>query len=147
MSGPTAPREAVRLLTLDEESRLFLRLRATLVWETVRSMVVGSRLRLSLVVMLSSLFWGALYGLFVEAFSFLEALHADVISLLFNTFCVVHCVFEQLDDTLTGTWALRQIAMGSTSTRRAPRCFDHLHMLRKMRVLGLNNNSEMGEPN
>ena len=48
MSGPTAPREAVRLLTLDEESRLFLRLRATLVWETVRSMVVGSRLRLSL---------------------------------------------------------------------------------------------------
>ena len=86
MSGPTAPREAVRLLTLDEESRLFLRLRATLVWETVRSMVVGSRLRLSLVVMLSSLFWGALYGLFVEAFSFLEALHADVISLLFNAF-------------------------------------------------------------
>jgi ABC-2 type transport system permease protein len=86
MSGPTAPREAVRLLTLDEESRLFLRLRATLVWETVRSMVVGSRLRLSLVVMLSGLFWGALYGLFVEAFSFLEALHADVISLLLNAF-------------------------------------------------------------
>ena len=46
MSGLPAPREAVRLLSLDEESRLFLRLRATLVWETIRSMVVGSRLRL-----------------------------------------------------------------------------------------------------
>ena len=86
MSGLPAPREAVRLLSLDEESRLFLRLRATLVWETIRSMVVGSRLRLSLVVILSGLFWAALYGLFVEAFSFLDALHADVIALLLNAF-------------------------------------------------------------
>lgn len=86
MSGPAAPREAVRLLSLDEESRLFLRLRATLVWETIRSMVAGSRLRLSLVVVLSGLFWAALYGLFVEAFAFLDALHADVFSLLLNAF-------------------------------------------------------------
>jgi len=86
MSGPTASREAVRLLSLDEESRLFLRLRGTLVWETIRSMMVGSRLRVSLVVVLSGLFWAALYGLFVEAFAFLDALHADVVSLLFNAF-------------------------------------------------------------
>ena len=86
MTGRTVPPEAVRLLRLDEESRLFLRLRATLVWETVRSMVAGSRLRVSLVVLLSGLFWAALYGLFVEAFGVLDALHADVISLLFNAF-------------------------------------------------------------
>ena len=86
MTGRTVPPEAVRLLRLDEESRLFLRLRATLVWETVRSMVAGSRLRVSLVVLLIGLFWAALYGLFVEAFGFLDALHADVISLLFNAF-------------------------------------------------------------
>jgi len=86
MSGRTVPGEAARLLPLEAEARLFLRLRATLVWETVRAMVAGSRLRLSLVAVLSGLFWAALYGLFVEAFSFLEALHADVISLLFNAF-------------------------------------------------------------
>jgi ABC-2 type transport system permease protein len=86
MSGRAVSAEAVRLLPLDAEARLFLRLRATLIWETVRSMIGGARLRLSLVVVLSGLFWAALYGLFVEAFSFLEALHADVISLLFNAF-------------------------------------------------------------
>jgi ABC-2 type transport system permease protein len=86
MSGPMPPREAVRLLLPEQEARLFLRLRATLIWETIRSMVVGSRLRLSLVIVLSVLFWAALYGLFTEAFSFLAELHADVISLLFNAF-------------------------------------------------------------
>lgn len=86
MRGRAVAGAAVRLLSLDEEARLFLRLRVTLVWETVRSMLTGSRLRLSLVVVLSGLFWAALYGLFVEAFTFLDALHADVISLLFNAF-------------------------------------------------------------
>jgi ABC-2 type transport system permease protein len=86
MSGRPTSAAAVRLLSLEAEARLFLRLRATLVWETVRSMIVGARLRLTLVVVLSGLFWAALYGLFVEAFAFLEALHADVISLLFNAF-------------------------------------------------------------
>jgi ABC-2 type transport system permease protein len=85
MRGPPPP-EPVRLLSLEEEARVFLRLRATLIWETARTMLTGSRLRLSLVVLLSGLFWGALYGLFVEAFAFLDALHANVISLLFNAF-------------------------------------------------------------
>ncbi|MFM8733814.1 MAG: putative ABC transporter permease subunit [Pirellulales bacterium] len=82
MKGP----DTVRLLPFDAEARLFLRLRATLAWETVRSMLTESRLRLTLVVLLSGMFWGSLYGLFVEAFAFLEDLHADVISLLFNAF-------------------------------------------------------------
>jgi len=86
MSGRALPGDPVRLLPLDEEGRLFLRLRATLVWETIRSMLVDSRLRVTLVVVLSGLFWTALYGLFTEAFTFLDALHADVISLLFNAF-------------------------------------------------------------
>jgi ABC-2 type transport system permease protein len=86
MMGRAAPGESIRLITLEEESRLFLRLRIALVWQAVRSMVTGSRLRLSLVVVLSGLFWGALYGLFFEAFTFLEVLHADVVPLLFNAF-------------------------------------------------------------
>jgi ABC-2 type transport system permease protein len=76
----------VRLLSIEEEARNFLRLRATVAWETLRAMLTYARLRLSLVVLLSGLFWAALYGLFLEGFVFLEALHADVVSLLFNAF-------------------------------------------------------------
>ena len=49
-------------------------------------MLALARLRLSLVVLLSAVFWASLYGLFLEAFTFLSALHADVVSLLFNAF-------------------------------------------------------------
>jgi ABC-2 type transport system permease protein len=86
MTPRTPPHDTVRLLSFEAESRLFLRLRATLAWETLRSMLADSRLRLTLVVILSGMFWAALYGLFVEAFTFLDALHAEVISLLFNAF-------------------------------------------------------------
>jgi ABC-2 type transport system permease protein len=77
---------AVRLLGADAESRLFLRLRATIAWATLRWMLGNARLRLALVAILSAMFWGSLYGLFVEAFRFLDSLHAEVISLLFNAF-------------------------------------------------------------
>jgi ABC-2 type transport system permease protein len=80
------PAVAVRLLSIEQESRMFLRLRATVAWETVQAMLFYARLRLSLVVLLSGLFWASLYGLFLEGFIFLEALHADVVSLLFNAF-------------------------------------------------------------
>ena len=86
MTTRSATPDAVRLLSFEDESRLFMRLRATLAWETVRSMLTDARLRLTLVVVLSGLFWAALYGLFIEGFSFLDALHAEVISLLFNAF-------------------------------------------------------------
>ena len=49
-------------------------------------MLSGARLRLALVVLLSAVFWGSLYGLFIEGFLFLESIHAEVISLLFNAF-------------------------------------------------------------
>ena len=86
MNGRAAPHESIRLISQEEEARLFLRLRIALVWQAVRSMVTGSRLRLSLVIVLSGLFWAALYGLFLEAFTFLDVLHADVVPLLFNAF-------------------------------------------------------------
>jgi ABC-2 type transport system permease protein len=78
--------ESVRLLSNEAEAAVFLGLRGMLSWETVRSMLSHSRLRLALVIGLSGLFWGSLYGLFVEGFSFLDSLHAEVISLLFNAF-------------------------------------------------------------
>ena len=77
---------AARPLTVDQESRLLLRLRTEIAVSTVRSMLHSARLRLGLVTVLSILFWASLYGLFTEAFGFLETLHADVVSLLFNAF-------------------------------------------------------------
>ena len=78
--------QSCRLTSIDSESRLFFLLRAQLAWSNLRSMLLSARLRLSLVILLSAMFWGSLYGLFVEAFTFLDALHAEVISLLFNAF-------------------------------------------------------------
>jgi ABC-2 type transport system permease protein len=86
VDGLAADGPVVRLLAPEAEARLFLRLRATVAWQTIRWMLVHARLRLALVVLLSAMFWGSLYGLFVEAFMFLDSLHADVVPLLFNTF-------------------------------------------------------------
>lgn len=81
-----SPAQSCRILSIDAESRLFLRLRAQVAWASLRTMLSTARLRLSLVVLLSAMFWCSLYGLFVEAFTFLDSLHAEVISLLFNAF-------------------------------------------------------------
>ena len=75
-----------QLLMAEAESRVLSRLRATIAWQTLRSMLSEARLRVALVVLLSAVFWGLLYGLFFEAFSFLDSIHAEVISLLFNAF-------------------------------------------------------------
>jgi len=83
----TASREdSSRPITAVEESRIFLRLRFLLARSTLRSMLGEARLRLSLVILLSALFWGSLYGLFHEAFFFVDSLHAEVVPLLFNAF-------------------------------------------------------------
>jgi ABC-2 type transport system permease protein len=83
---PVAGGPATALLTADAEARLFLRLRTAVAWHTLRGMLAGARLRMGLVAVLSAMFWASLYGLFAEAFRFLESLHAEVVPLLFNTF-------------------------------------------------------------
>lgn len=70
----------------DGEAALLGRLRGLIAWHTIASMLAESRLRVTLVVTLSVVFWAALYGLFHEGFTFLDSIHAEVISLLFNAF-------------------------------------------------------------
>ena len=48
----------------------------------------------------------------------------------------MHSVFAKLEDSIAAIWASRSITMASTSTRRAPNCFNHLHQLRKLEALG-----------
>jgi ABC-2 type transport system permease protein len=118
----------VRLLSIDAESRLFMRLRATLAWETVRSMLSDARLRLSLVVVLSVMFWAALYGLFFEAFAFLDSLHADVISLLFNAFfssLMVMLVFSTAILVYSGMYCSTEARLLLTLPVRAETIFAH----------------------
>ena len=52
------------------------------------------------------------------------------------SFCTVHTIFERFDDALAAIWASRSITMASTTTRRTPNCFNHLHQLRKVEILG-----------
>ena len=86
MMPPPAPDAVPRPISSGEESGIFLRLRWLIARSTVREMLRTSRLRVSLVILLSALFWGSLFGLFHEAFTFVDSLHAEVISLLFNAF-------------------------------------------------------------
>ncbi len=128
MSGRAVAVESVRLLSEEEESRLFLRLRATVAWETLRSMVSFARLRLTLVVVLSGIFWAALYGLFFEAFTFLESLHADVVSLLFNAFftsLMVMLIFSTGILLFTGMYCSTEARLLLTLPVRSEAIFAH----------------------
>jgi ABC-2 type transport system permease protein len=118
----------VRLLAIDDEARLFLRLRATIAWETIRSMLSNSRLRLTLVVLLSAMFWGSLFGLFLEAFTFLDSLHAEVIPLLFNAFfssLMVMLVFSAGILVYGGLYCSTESRLLLTLPARAETIFSH----------------------
>ena len=78
--------ELRRGIAPQDETRLFLRLRRRMVTSTLGHMLRTARLRITLVALLSLIFWGSLFGIFYEAFLFLEDLHADVIPMLFNAF-------------------------------------------------------------
>ena len=52
------------------------------------------------------------------------------------TFQTIHIVMDRPQDSLQAILTSRALTMASTSTRRAPNCFNHLHQLRKMIVLG-----------
>lgn len=83
-----------RLLSPHDEARAFWRLRRRLLAVTVRQVIARSRLRLSLIVSLSAVFWTALFLLFLEGFQFLDVARGDPRSVaetihpIFNVFFV-----------------------------------------------------------
>ncbi len=128
MPGRALPVESVRLLSVDEEGRRLLGLRTRIAWQTIRSMLSFARLRLTLVILLSGMFWASLYGLFLEAFAFLDALHADVVSLLFNTFfssLMVMLVFSTGILTYGGLYASTEARLLLTLPVRAEAIYSH----------------------
>ncbi len=75
-----------QLLDIPQENQLFRKLRRMLAWNIVASTVHQSRFRFGLVLVLSIIFWAAVFYLFYDAFRFIDSMHAEVMSLLFNTF-------------------------------------------------------------
>ena len=86
MTSDSFPIAATHPLSAEQEGRLLLRLRATTAGHLIGAMLTQARLRLGLVTSLSIIFWIALFALFFEAFTFIDSMHAEVISLLFNAF-------------------------------------------------------------
>ena len=83
---PATSPPGCRPIAADEEERALRRLRFRVARATLRSLLSGARLRVALVAILSVVFWALLYGLFHEAFAFIDSLHAEVVPLVFNTF-------------------------------------------------------------
>ena len=75
-----------QLLDIPQENQLSRKLRRTIAWNVVTSIVHQSRFRFGLVIVLSLIFWAAVFCLFYDAFNFIDSMHAEVMSLLFNTF-------------------------------------------------------------
>ena len=75
-----------QLLEVSQESALTQKLRRTIAWNLVRSTIHKSRFRFGLVLILSVFFWTSVFCLFYESFVFIDSMHAEVMSLLFNTF-------------------------------------------------------------
>ena len=75
-----------QLLDVSQENLLTQKLRRTIAWNLVRSTIYKSRFRFGLVIALSAIFWAAIFCLFYESFNFIDSMHAEVMSLLFNTF-------------------------------------------------------------
>ena len=75
-----------QLLDIPQENQLTRRLRGTIAWNLVTTIFQQSRFRFGLVLVLSTIFWAAVFCLFYDAFNFIDSMHAEVMSLLFNTF-------------------------------------------------------------
>ena len=84
--------ELQRPLSESEEARMLWRLRAKMLATSLRQSLAGSRLRVSLVAVLSFVFWYGLFRLFLSGFEFLDATidhpvtHAQTVQAIYNVF-------------------------------------------------------------
>ena len=76
-------------ITADQTARAFAQLRWRLTRNTVRSLLAGSRLRLSMILFCSVVFWVGLFGLFLGGFEFIglyDELFNAIFEYLFSMF-------------------------------------------------------------
>jgi ABC-2 type transport system permease protein len=89
MSAASAPRPVGPLTTAGQAARAFRNLRARITTNVVRATLTGSRLRMTMIVTCTAIFWAGLFGLFFEGFQFLGtygALAGDFVEYVFSLF-------------------------------------------------------------
>jgi ABC-2 type transport system permease protein len=119
----------VPLPPADRTARALRYLRWCLTRNTVRSMLSGSRLRLSMVLICSAIFWVGLFGLFWGGFEFMglnDALFNGIFEYLFSMFflsILVMLLFSTGIITYTGLFHSREGAFLLTTPATTDRIF------------------------
>lgn len=97
IGGPASRRNPPQLaqpIDPPAEAQAFWRMRVRTVTAALRDLLETSRLRVSLLVLLSGVFWAGLFGLFYEGFYFLNTsigdvtTHAETVRAIYNVFFV-----------------------------------------------------------
>jgi ABC-2 type transport system permease protein len=117
------------LLTFERESTVFWWLRTRLVIASLRRMLRMSRLRMTLVLTLSVLFWCALYFLFYSGFDLLAVIHEQIIESLYNAFfasLMVMLVFSSAIIMYSSLYCSPEATLLLTMPARADRIFAYL---------------------
>ncbi len=123
------PRPVGPLTTRNQSARAFRGLRARLATNIVRGMISGSRLRLTMVVVCTAVFWVGLFALFFEGFQFLGtygALAGDFVEYVFSLFflsLLVMLFFSTGIVLYTGLFQRREAAFLLTMPTSADRVF------------------------
>ncbi len=116
-------------LPADQTARALRRLRWCLTRNTVRSILSGSRLRLSMILICCAVFWLGLFGLFLGGFEFMgmnDALFNGIFEYLFSMFflsILVMLFFSTGIITYTGLFHSREGAFLLTTPAPTDRIF------------------------
>lgn len=116
-------------LTFERESQVFWRLRRRLVVGSVRRMILTSRLRITLVLVLSVIFWWALFFLFYSGFDLLTIFRDQIIEPLYNAFfasLMVMLVFSSAIIMYSSLYRSPEAGLLLTMPARADRIFAYL---------------------
>jgi ABC-2 type transport system permease protein len=124
--GPAVESCSGDLLSSESEATVFWGLRRRLVLSTLRRLLLEARLRATMVVTLSVVFWVALYFLFYSGFDLLNSLYPGAIAALYNAFFVslmVMLLFSSGIITYTNLYRSPEAAFLLTTPTRPERIF------------------------
>ena len=117
------------LLSAEREAQVFWSLRRRLVLASLRRLFRTARLRATLVVLLSIIFWGALYFLFYSGFDLLSGLYPLAVSSLYNAFfasLMVMLLFSSGIIMYTNLYRSPEAAFLLTTPARPGKIFSYL---------------------
>jgi len=121
------------LLSPEAEARAFWRMRSRVVSTLVRQTISHARLRLTLIVVLSTFLWLVLFSLFFEGFQFLAKtipgdLHEETVRIVFATFFVTMMVALTFSSGIilySSLFKAREVGFLLTIPVRVQRVFVH----------------------